>query len=605
MNNPRSPIDNRILAGVFVLGSLLLMIALAVGFGVIRAVSLRPRLVTPTPTIQPSLLAAESSVRVGGTFTLIGSGWPANQLYFVYLSDPGRPDDRAPVISDKTDAQGQLRLSVVYPADPHWASLPFVDVIVQTPDQRYAATWRLQVINVTPTPTPSLTPLPSDTPTVGPSATPTLTPTPQAFADWKGEYFDNPSLSGSPRVTRNDPQLRFNWGAGSPAPEVPVDNFSARWTRSLTFDSGAYRFTLNADDGVRLYIDELLMIDEWHTATGRPYTRDVNLAAGNHNLRVEFLEQGGLAAVDFAFERVINITEWKGEYFANRDLAGSPALVRNDKIVHFDFGDRSPDAKIPTDSFSVRWTRALDFPAGVTRFMLRADDGVRLYVDGQRQIDEWHDTSATTYARDVTLSAGRHTIVVEYYENIGGASVALVYYPVAIAGWKGEYFDNRDLAGFPILVRDDAELNFNWGDGAPAPEIPIDNFSARWTRTLNFTAGTYRFALIADDGARLFLDDVRMIDEWHDGSNTYSFTVNLTGGPHTLRVEHYEHQGQARAGLSWARLSDTPTPSITPTPSVTATRTATPTFTPTPTPTFTPTPSPTLSATPSLTTAPP
>src|SRR5687767_7863144 len=48
--------------------------------------------------------------------------------------------------------------------------------------------------------------------------------------------------------------------------------------------------------------------------------------------------------------------------------------------------------------------------------------------------------------------------------------------------WRGSYFANATLAGTPALVRDDAAIDFDWGSGAPAPGLPVDNFSVRWTR---------------------------------------------------------------------------------------------------------------------------
>jgi hypothetical protein len=72
--------------------------------------------------------------------------------------------------------------------------------------------------------------------------------------------------------------------------------------------------------------------------------------------------------------------------------------------------------------------------------------------------------------------------------------------PVPIVTWRGEYFANRDLAGAPVLVRDDADVNFDWRAAAPAPQLAADNFSARWTRSLNFTAGAYRFYARATTG---------------------------------------------------------------------------------------------------------
>ncbi len=584
-DDSRTTRDNRVLAAVFVFGSLLLMIVLAIGIGVVRAIAVSAGPSATSPAPQPDLLVAGPIVRGGEALTLYGADWPPDQVVAVFLSDPARPGERQAVFSGQANAQGELILTLTYPADPRWTTLPNVDIIVQTSDQRFEVVRRVPVAGAAATPTPTLAV--SATPT--PTSTPTPTATPPIITDWKGEYFDNPSLSGAPRVVRNDAQINFNWGDGSPDAALPADRFSARWTRAIEFPAGFQRFTVKADDGVRLFIDDLPLIDEWHTYAGQTYSREVNLGAGVHNLRVEMYEDAGLAYISFSFERPITITEWKGEYFANRNLGGDPALVRNDPSINFEWGNGSPDPKLPPDGFSARWTRSLDFPAGVTRFSVRADDGVRVSIDGVRVIDEWHDASPTAYASDVNLAAGRHTVVVEYYENIGGASVRFSLQPASFTAWKGEYFSNRDLSGEPALVRDDANLDFNWGDGAPASDLPADNFSARWTRTLNFEAGTYLFSLIADDGARLFLDGAKMLDEWHDGTATYSFTVDLPAGSHAIVVEYYERTGKARAGLSWVRLPNTSTPSATPSPSPTPTISPTPSPTPTPTATASPT----------------
>jgi len=49
---------------------------------------------------------------------------------------------------------------------------------------------------------------------------------------WTGLYFNNPNLSGSPALVRQDSEINFDWGTGSPDPSIPTDNFSVRWSRS-------------------------------------------------------------------------------------------------------------------------------------------------------------------------------------------------------------------------------------------------------------------------------------------------------------------------------------------------------------------------------------
>ena len=123
----------------------------------------------------------------------------------------------------------------------------------------------------------------------------------------------------------------------------------------------------------------------------------------------------------------------------------------------------------------------------------------------------------------------------------------------AITGWKGEYFNNVNLTGAPALCRDDASINFNWGSGAPAGGLPSNQFAVRWTRSQTFAAGTYTFVLGSDDGGRLFIDGVKVIDAWGDRSYaTNTVTRTLTAGVHTIRMDFYENSGSARATLSWS-----------------------------------------------------
>jgi hypothetical protein len=127
---------------------------------------------------------------------------------------------------------------------------------------------------------------------------------------------------------------------------------------------------------------------------------------------------------------------------------------------------------------------------------------------------------------------------------------------VATDRWKGEYFGNTGLTGSPLMIRDDgaAGLNFDWFKGNPnsACGLKTDYFSVRWTRSVSFAAGTYRFTVKGDDGVRLKIDGRIVIDEWRDqAARTYTADVPLTAGTHTVVFEYYEKAGAALAALSW------------------------------------------------------
>jgi len=116
--------------------------------------------------------------------------------------------------------------------------------------------------------------------------------------------------------------------------------------------------------------------------------------------------------------------QYRVEYFANRNLSGNPVLVRCEgwPIAH-DWGGGSPDSGVPEDGFSARWTGRARIEAGTYTFIARADDGVRVWLDGDLIIDAWWDQPPTEYRVTRNVSAGEHEVQVEYYEN-GGDAVA-------------------------------------------------------------------------------------------------------------------------------------------------------------------------------------
>jgi hypothetical protein len=224
------------------------------------------------------------------------------------------------------------------------------------------------------------------------------------------------------------------------------------------------------------------------------------------------------------------------------------------------------------------------------------DDGARLWVDNSLVVDAWEDGGEREFIAEISLAKGTHELKMQYYDHIGNARIRLKWERITqqkFIDWKGEYWDNREFKGDPILVRDDKKIEFGWGTNSPAVGIPKDNFSARWTRTLNFETGIYRFTAFADDGLRVYVDGKLLINEWHqsNGSEIYISDRSLSG-KHAIVVEYYERTGDALVGLTWKRMEATPTPTSTVVPSATPTPTIEPTSTPTSTPTETPTPQP-------------
>jgi beta-glucosidase len=125
-------------------------------------------------------------------------------------------------------------------------------------------------------------------------------------------------------------------------------------------------------------------------------------------------------------------------------------------------------------------------------------------------------------------------------------------------GFKGEYFNNKDLQGTPVMVRTDEQINFDWSRGRPAPQINEDGFSARWTG--KFTppeSGTYQLGATADDGVRVYLDGQLLVDAWQGNQASQIRTllkdVNLQEGrTYEIRVEYFEDIRNAIAKFIWS-----------------------------------------------------
>ena len=285
--------------------------------------------------------------------------------------------------------------------------------------------------------------------------------------------------------------------------------------------------------------------------------------------------------IDAAFSCLQNVPgdRWKGEYFSNPDLEGNPVMRRDDgsaPFLNMNFGAGSPDSDCASnaDNFSVRWTRTFNLVANVYEFSVTADDGARLYIDGVNKLDFWNGPVGT-HTINVSLDGRPHEIKLEFRELGGLASASLSWTNPCVADvqagkWKGEYFNdnpanpNQHLAGSPLMVRDDGNndfLNFDWGAGSPNSDcfIGADYFSARWTRSPNFSAGTWRFTVTGDDGVRLYVDGVTKIDAWRlQGPTTYTADMELNAGLHEIKLEYFEWTGTGVASLSWAQAPPLP-----------------------------------------------
>ncbi len=294
-----------------------------------------------------------------------------------------------------------------------------------------------------------------------------------------GQYWNDSAQcacfpSTAPNMTRVDGAVDYDWQSGSPQPgTITTDNFLARWTGYFVAPlDGTYQFGADADDGVRIFLNNssTATLDSWgyQSPTKRYGATGVTLTAGQIiPITVEYFDwsQGakmqlyvkGTQFVDAQTnptgERKV-LTDWlqtgvrpiatphglAGKYFYSDNNGASPTfpangtdrvfLQRTDPSITFNWQTGAPAPGAPADNFMVRWTGFITPTVTDTyNFQTIADDGSRVFLNNSTTpiINNWADQpGTTTTSSGITMNAGQsYPITVEYYEH-GGSAMAVL-----------------------------------------------------------------------------------------------------------------------------------------------------------------------------------
>lgn len=413
-------------------------------------------------------------------------------------------------------------------------------------------------------------------------------------------YFHDEGMS-DPAHTRIDTGVDFDWGRGRPVPGMPADGFAVRWAGTVeapTTDS--YVIAVTARDGVRMWVDNRLVVDRWSSRELRQHTARLSLVARRrYALRIEYRAHEGDASIRLRWksfhsamtaipQRLLRPTlgesasSWglRARVFGGRmPRASSQLASRVDSSFDFDWGHGGLDRDLPRDDFLVRWEGSVRVPRpGVYRFWATADDGVRLRVGSRTVLADWRVHAPRTSTGRMTMRRGvRYAMRVDYFEQGGGARLKLEWQPpggkrgpipahllrptpappkppAPTSGLIGTYYDDVQMTQ-QVHQRLDPQVRFDWGSGrAPDPELYPDTFSARWTGSIvPPVSGEYRISTYADDGVRLFVDGELVIDEWRVRSARRDEARVLleAGRAHDVELQYFQGTGRAKAELAW------------------------------------------------------
>ena len=158
-----------------------------------------------------------------------------------------------------------------------------------------------------------------------------------------------------------------------------------------------------------------------------------------------------------------------------------------------------------------------------------------------------------------------------FLKMLGGMGIAMTpaarafaYRGCATGSYYAQYYAGVNFNTLERTRCEAAPLNKNWGRGVISPLGRANNVSARWTGEFNFQqSGEYEFTATADDGIRVYVDGVRIIDEWRDqGATTFKARRQLAAGIHRVRVEYYERMYDALCSCSWRLVGSPPQSSV-------------------------------------------
>ena len=351
-------------------------------------------------------------------------------------------------------------------------------------------------------------------------------------------------------IETTDANIDFTWGGGEPIAGIPRDDFSVRWEGELEVPAdGNYTFRVRGDDGIRIYIDGNLLVNDWsnHGPRNRDSSPVAMLAGQRYTILVEHYERGGGAVAQVS---------WSGPTTGGFQIIPSAFL----------FADTSPPEVVSAgygcsaDNISIVFDSNMDQATAETVGNYALDNGATI-VSATLESNSRTVTLATS-----ELTADDYLLTINNVENTSGDIIAVdttVAASFQINGLTATYYDQNNTSGAYFtgfeVARIDPVIDFNWGTGNPATGIGNNRFSVRWEGYVVASAtDNFEFRTRSDDGVRLYIDDVLVIDNWTDHGPRYDYSVAIpmvAGRQYKIKMEYYENGGGAVAQLQWQNSS--------------------------------------------------
>jgi GH43 family beta-xylosidase len=325
-----------------------------------------------------------------------------------------------------------------------------------------------------------------------------------------GQYFFNENFTGL-ALTRTE-AVAFNWGAGSPGAAIDADTFSARWTGQLQPRfTERYTFTAVSDEGVRVWVNGQLVVDDWMPHTARNATGSIDLVANQlYDIRVDYREWAGSARMELNWSSASQVyeviprdrlyTNPSGLLASYSDSSGA-SRQQLDPTIDFNWGLGAPTG-LAVDHFQATWTGLLQADySELYNFATRSDDGVRLWIGGELVIDNWTSHTATVDLGSKWLEAGKwYDFKLAYFDNTSTAQMELRWSSTRQTG-AGVY-ETIPTANVQAMQETPVTFTNPLGGGA-------DPYVVRWNNM---------YYLVRSSGGAVWIDRAASLDKIHSST---------------------------------------------------------------------------------------
>ena len=361
-----------------------------------------------------------------------------------------------------------------------------------------------------------------------------------------------------------------------------ADNFSVRWrARVKPQFSETYTFKTVTDDGARLWVNGVPLVDKWIGQAATAWTGQITLVAGQYyDLEMQYFDgQFGASAKLYWSsasqpEQIIPALRLYAIAGGANHRPLTPivtAPVNDDSFIDNTTGAITSSAFEDQDAANTHaasdweiWTN----DAAPTRIWSAPNQtGVKLtaitVADGT--FENSHSGRTTLIGEQIYKIRARHRDSSGDANSEWGAwsdwRYSIASAPDLPHGVAAEFYPNTQsfetFGGVP-LTRTDANVDFDWGVGSPMAGIGNDNFTARWRGRVKpeFTE-TYTFKTISDDGVRLYVNGQLLIDQFVYGGNLqFTGTITLQAGQlYDIEVHYLEGGFAAYVHLLWSSAS--------------------------------------------------